>query len=52
MDDFDSNQSSEEDLMEEASFSKEKLVEDGKGSKMESLQCHAEPHSDEELINI
>ena len=53
MDNLDSDEFSEEDQKEkEESFSNTKSVNKRKASKMESLQCQAEPHSDEELINI
>ena len=53
MDNFDSDEFSEEDHKEkEESFSNTKPVKDKECSKTEPLQCQAEPHSDEELINI
>ena len=53
MDSFDSDESSEEDPIEkEESFSHRKNASGKEGSKMEPLQCQAEQHSDEELINI
>ena len=53
MDNFDSDEFSGEDHKEkEESFSNTKSVNEKEGSKVESLQCQAEPHSDEELINI
>ena len=53
MDNFDSDEFSEEDRLEkEASFSNTKCVDDKEGFRKESLQCQAKQHSDEELINI